>query len=287
MLRKFPRSTSPNDLILLTLRELSKQYSKLELITTNLRKRDKDLFEICKSSLEKGQKERATIYANEVAEIRKTLAVVGNIKLALERAIARLETIRAICPTMTELRGLFGDVKSVLKLVTNVMPVVTPEMDALNSAITEILSTTQAESVPSIEPVVIKDASAEAILQEATGVVQEELMRKIPEPPIVKTRSAPDKTAKPMIALTTDGAEIYKNTTEHPSLTNNNYLKSGVPQLNTNPNSLSEELVLDYIYRTKGEVDIAQCAEELGMSQNDVLNMLDLLNTKGKIKIER
>jgi len=287
MLRKFPRSTSPNDLILLTLRELNKQYSKLELITTNLRKRDKDLFEICKSSLEKGQKERATIYANEVAEIRKTLAVVANIKLALERAIARLETIRAICPTMTELRGLFGDVKSVLKLVTNVMPVVTPEMDALNTAITEILSTTQAESVPSIEPVVIKDASAEAILQEATGLVQEELMRKIPEPPIVKTRSAPDKTAKPMIALTTDGAEIYKSTTEHPSLTNNNYLKPDVPQLNTNPNSLSEELVLDYIYRTKGEVDIAQCAEELGMSQNDVLNMLDLLNTKGKIKIER
>jgi len=287
MLRKIPRSTSPNDLILLTLRELNKQYSKLELITTSLRKREKDLFEICKSSLEKGQRERATIYANEVAEIRKTLTVVTGIKLALEQSTARLETIRAICPTMMELRGLFGDVKNVLKLVTNVMPVVTPEMDALSNAITEILNATQGESVPSIEPVVIKDASAEAILQEATGIVEKELMRKIPEPPIVKTHPAPSKIAKPMIALTTDGAEVCRNTTEDPSPTSKPYISPATLQPNANPSSLSEDLVLDYIYRTRGEVDIAQCAEELGMSQNDVINMLDLLNTKGKIKIER
>ncbi len=283
MLRKIHRSASFNDLILQTLRELSRQYSKLELIAVNLRKRDKDLFEICKSSLERGQRERAVIYANEIAEIRKTLSVVTNTKLVLEKAITRLETIKEICPTMNELKGLFGDVKNVLKLLTDAMPVINPEIDALNNLVTEILSTTQVGSTPPIEPIVIKDASSEAILREAAGKVEEDLMRKIPEPPMTTIASSPGKIAKPMIALTTDGAEIYKGMTENPSIFNNQYSQTDLKD----SDSLREELVLDYIYRHRSEMNIAQCAEELAMSQNEVLNMLDVLSAKGKIRIER
>jgi len=86
-----------------------------------------------------------------------------------------------------------------------------------------------------------------------------------------------------MISLTTNGAEVYKDTAEVGSLTNNQHSELA-PK---NSNSLSEELILDYIYRHKGEMDIAQCSGELGMPQNEVMNTLDLLITKGKIKIEQ
>lgn len=283
MLSKLRRSSSDNDLIPRTLREMSKQYSRLELITVNLLKRDKALFEVCKSSLEKGQRERAVIYANEIAEIRKTISVINSTKLLLERTITRLETIKTISPFMKEVRGLFNDVQNMLKLLTDVMPAITPEMDALNNVVTEILTMTQAGPVSPIEPLVIKDASTEAILREAAGVVEEELMRKMPEPPMTTASSSPDKIAKPMIALTTGGTEIYESTAEDPSLVNS---QPSQPSLK-NLNSLSEELVLDYIYRNNGDIDIAQCAEELNMSQNEVLNILDLLNTRGKIRIEQ
>lgn len=282
MLRKNHRSASFNDLILPTLRELSKQHSKLEFVTNNLQKRDKDLFEICKSSLEKGQRERATIYANEIAEIRKVLSVIANTKLVLEKAIVRLETIKEICPTMSELRGLFGDVKNVLKLVTEVMPIITPEIDTLNNLVTEILSTTQPGSVPIIEPIVIKDGPTEAILQEAAEKVGQDLMQKMPEPPKAIT-SGPTETTKPMIALTTSGSEIYPNTAGDPFLTNSQY-SHPTPE---NSSSLIEELVLDYIYRHEGELDITRCAEELGIQQNEVLSMLDILNSEGKIRIQQ
>jgi len=283
MVRRSDRSVSPTQLILQTLTELTKQYSRLESITVNLQKRDRYLFGICKLSLEKGMKERATIYANEVAEVRKTLSVLRSTKLTMEKAIVRLETVKEICPTFDELRGLYSDVKNVLKLLTDVMPAIGPEVDALNNLVTEILSTTQVGSVSPIEPIVVKNAATEAILQEAKGTIEEELMRKIPEPPMSAITPSPDKISKPMISLTTSGAEVYKDTAENPSLTSNQYSQLAP----NNPNSLSEELVLDYIYRHRGEVDIAQCSEELGMLQNEVMNILDLLITEGKIKIEQ
>ncbi len=283
MLRRSDRTVSPNQLILQTLTELTKQYSKLESITVNLRERDRYLFGICKLSLEKGMKERATIYANEVAEVRKTLSVLFSTKLTMEKAIVRLETVKEVCPTLDELRGLYGDVKNVLKLLTDVMPTIGPEVDALNNLVTEILSTTQVGSVSPIEPIVVKDAATEAILKEAAGTVEEELMRKIPEPPMTAAAPSFHKISKPMISLTTNGAEVYKDTAEVGSLTNNQHSELA-PK---NSNSLSEELILDYIYRHKGEMDIAQCSGELGMPQNEVMNTLDLLITKGKIKIEQ
>lgn len=283
MLPKIRRSVSLNDLIPQAIRELRKKYSRLELVDIRLRGRDKDLFEICKSSLEKGQEEHAAIYASEIAEIRNILSVTTSTRLVLEQVITRLETIKEICPAIKEIRGLFGDVQNVLKLLTETMPVMTPELDALNNVVTEILSTTQAGPVMPIEPMVVKDASTEAILREASGIVEEELMRKIPEPPVVTSVSSPSTIAKPMIAVTTGGPGIYQKVMQDPSFASR---QNSQPALKDS-NSLSEELVLDYIYRNKGEIDIAQCAEELGMSQNEVLNVLDLLSTKGKIRIEQ
>lgn len=283
MINKIRRSASFSDLVLQTLRELSIQHSKLDLISSSLRKRDRDLFEICRSSLEKGQKERAIIYANEIAEIRKTLSVVTNTNLVLERVIARLETVKEICPTIKELSGVFGDVKGALKLLTKVMPVMAPEMDALNNVVAEILNTAQMSSIPSMEPIVIKDDSTEAIIQEAAKLVEVDVMSKIPEPPSVTEAINQVKIAKPMVAVTTGGIETYKAVAEESSLIGDHY-SSSAPK---NSNSLSEELVLDYVYRNNGKLEISQCAEELGISQNEVLNMLDLLSTKGKIKLER
>jgi len=283
MLRRTHRPVPASQLILQALTELSRQYSKLESIVINLQKRDKYLFDICKLSIEKGLKERATIYANEVAEIRKTLAVISNTKLIMEKAIVRLETIKEICPTVTELEGLFGDVKNVLKLLTDAMPSIGPELEALNNLVAEILNTTHVGSISPVEPIVIKNEATEAILQEAAGTIEEELMRKIPEPPTTTMVPGPAKISKPMISLTTNGAEVYRASAGEPSLTSDQ--NPSLPA--KDPSSLPEELILDYVYRHKGEMDIAHCSEELGMSQNEVMNILELLMTKGKIKIEQ
>jgi division protein CdvB (Snf7/Vps24/ESCRT-III family) len=283
---KLHRSKPFNEALTKTITGLNKECSRLELITRSLRKRDQELFEICKASLEKGQEERARIYANEVSEIRKTLSLVTTTKLTLEKTSLRLGTIKEVCPTLQELNGIFSNVKDTLTILADTMPSMSPEMDALNAAVTEMLSVTESESLPTIEPIVIKDEATEAIIQEASGVAEEELKRKIPEPPILTHPTSSKKATKPMVALTTGGVEIYEDSMENYSAIDDHRFQPSPPSSKSD-NSLLEELVLDYIYRSNGEIELTRCAEELGIAQNDVLNVLDVLRAKGKIRIEQ
>ena len=283
---KLHESESFNETLTKTITQLNKECSRLELMTRALKKRDQELFEICKASLEKGQGERARIYANEVGEIRKTLSLVTTTKLTLEKTSLRLGTIKEVCPTLQELSGIFGNVKDTLRILADIMPSMSPEMVALNETVTEMLSVTQSESLPSIEPIAIRDETTEAIIQEAEGVVEEELKSKIPVPPALTPAISSEKATKPMVALTTGGVEIYENATEEFSPIDDRHFQPS-PLSSESSNSLFEELVLDYVYRTNGEIELTRCAEELGIAQNELLNVLDVLRAKGKIRIEQ
>ena len=49
----------------------------------------------------------------------------------------------------------------------------------------------------------------------------------------------------------------------------------------------SRDLLLDYLYRKNGEIDIDECARDLNMSKSRILQMLNLLKVQRKIKIEQ
>ena len=89
---------------------LKAQQNKLEQASFRLRERDKILFETCMSALRKNNKERASVCANELAEVRKLLKFLYNVQLAIERVVLRLETIR-------ELSEIVVDLKPALKLL--------------------------------------------------------------------------------------------------------------------------------------------------------------------------
>ncbi|MEM2914478.1 MAG: hypothetical protein QXH91_03630, partial [Candidatus Bathyarchaeia archaeon] len=102
------------EVILQAMSELGKHHARLEMTYLKLDKRNKELFDACSSCLSKGLKAKATIYANEISEIRKIMSTLGNVQLAVERAILRLETLKTVSPTLEELKGVFSDVKNAL-----------------------------------------------------------------------------------------------------------------------------------------------------------------------------
>ncbi len=282
MLKKIrKRRTSINNLIVKTLRELNKQRSKLKIASNRLRKREHQLFNACISSLEKRQKDRAVIYANEAAEVRKILSLINSTEMMIERIILRLETLMEFCSAVREIEGTFSEVKGVLGSLAEVMPSVSPEIERLSSIVNDILYATSIGDTSIIEPVIIKNELTENILREASKIVEEELLKKIPEPPTETERMKP-LARKQLIALTAGGSEIYsEEEDEKPQ----KLLKDNI-YLDKSP-SLLEELVLDYIYRNNGEIELARCSEELNLSQNEILNILDALRMKGKIRIEQ
>ncbi|MHA2433916.1 MAG: hypothetical protein ACXADO_11860 [Candidatus Thorarchaeota archaeon] len=277
----FRRSGQPlTELVLQTTRELGKCYSRLELASSKLEKRNKDLFDACSYHMKKGSKARATIYAKEIAEIRKILAMVRHSQLSVERAILRLDTLRVISPTVDSIKGVFGDVKNAIGLVSGVMPSITPEMSRLNTAINEILVGTQL-NLDISTPAVVGEPVAQAILQEAADIVEEDLQKRIPEPPVETRIPKPAQPIRPLIALAADGSEAYLG--EDGSL-----LRLDKPKIVSDGPSilLKEELVMDYIERHQGEMNLTKCAKELNLPPAKVLEALDALGRKGKIRIE-
>jgi len=275
------RSGKPlSELVLETTRELGKCYSRLELASSKLEKRNDKLFDACSYHLRKGSKARATIYAKEIAEIRKILAMLQHTQLSVERAILRLDTLKVISPTLDSIKGVFSDVKNAIGLVSGVMPSITPEMDSLNAAINEILIGTQF-NLDIAAPVAVSEPAAEVILQEAADIVEQRLQKRIPEPPAETSIPRPAKPIRPLIALATDGSEAYLG--EDGSL-----IRIEGPRITPDGPSilLKEELVMDYIERHNGEMNVTRCAKELILPPKKVLEALDALGRKGKIRIE-
>jgi division protein CdvB (Snf7/Vps24/ESCRT-III family) len=261
-----------------TTMELGKCYSRLELASSKLSKRDEDLFEACSFYMGKGNKTRATVYANEIAEIRKVLTFTQHTQLTVERAILRLDTLKVVSPTLESLEGAFSDVKNALGLVANVMPSITPEMSRLTSVVDEILTGTQF-TLDEYTPAVVLDESAETILHEAADIAEQDLKTRIPEPPIEAPKAA--IPVKPLVALAADGTEFVVN--------QNGAAVNG----DISPNAfdvssfLLEELVMDYVERNNGDLNVARCSQELNLPSGKVLEVLDALNGKGKITIQR
>ncbi|MBS7614674.1 hypothetical protein KEJ18_02950 [Candidatus Bathyarchaeota archaeon] len=277
----FHRTKKPvSELITETTMELGKCYSRLELVSSKLSKRNKDLFEACAFYMGKGNKARATVYANEIAEIRRVLSFVQHTQLAVERAILRLDTLKVVSPTLESLEGAFGDVKNALGMVANVLPSITPEIGRLTSVVDEILAGTQF-TLDGYTPAIAIDENAEAIIKEAAEIAEQELKARIPEPPVEVKASKPMITVKPLIALSADGAEVVVNQNNQPS-------QGTEPQGNFDISSfLLEELVWDYIERNNGDMNISRCSQELNISSEKILEVLESLNRKGKITIQR
>lgn len=275
----FHRTKKPvSELIMETTRELGKCYSRLELASSKLSKRDEDLFEACSFYMGKGSKTRATVYANEIAEIRKVLTFTQHTQLAVERAILRLDTLKVVSPTLESLEGAFSDVKNALGLVANVMPSITPEMSRLTSVVDEILTGTQF-TLDEYTPAVVLDESAETILHEAADIAEQELKTRIPEPPVEAPKAA--IPVKPLVAIAADGTEVVFN---HNGAAING---DGLSNAFDVSSFLLEELVMDYVERNNGDLNIARCSQELNLPSGKVLEVLDALNGKGKITIQR
>jgi division protein CdvB (Snf7/Vps24/ESCRT-III family) len=275
----FHRTKKPvSELIMETTMELGKCYSRLELASSKLSKRDEDLFEACSFYMGKGNKTRATVYANEIAEIRKVLTFTQHTQLSVERAILRLDTLKVVSPTLESLEGAFSDVKNALGLVANVMPSITPEMSRLTSVVDEILTGTQF-TLDEYTPAVVLDESAETILHEAADIAEQELKTRIPEPPVEAPKAA--IPVKPLVAIAADGTEVVVN---HNGAAING---DGLSNAFDVSSFLLEELVMDYVERNNGDLNIARCSQELNLPSGKVLEVLDALNGKGKITIQR
>ena len=270
---------------------LKMQQNKLEQANFRLKERDRVLFETCLGALKKNNKEKAAICATEIAEVRKLVKFLYNVQLAIERVILRLETIRELGDIVADLKPALRLLQGVSQELFQVLPDVSSELNTVNETIQETLHVTKISTDENLIPVGKKTEGGEEILKEVTCFMQQKLAETLPEPPIAEP--AKEKTPiKELVALTASSSKMFGHKTSEetgfdPSKTLFSYKKSEIKEFSLKMEKpCLEDVLLEYVRKTNGEIDLSRCSNELETSNEEIERALESLGTKGKIKIE-
>lgn len=274
------------------------QEGKLQQASFRLKERDRILFETCMGALKKNNKEKAAICATEIAEVRKLISFIGNVQLAIERVVMRLETIRELGDIVTDLRPALNLLQGVSQQLFQVLPDVSTELSNVNTAIQDTLQQTKLTTDENIVGVGHKTEAGQEILNEVSCFMEKKLSEDLPEPPVaapVKEKvKAPAQPIRELVALTASSSQVFGQKSHEesgfdPEKTLFSYKKSEIKEFSVKvekPAPNLEEVLLEYVRKTNGEIDMSRCSVELKTSNEAIERALNNLGTQGKIKIE-
>ncbi|MEM4576357.1 MAG: Snf7 family protein [Candidatus Nezhaarchaeales archaeon] len=165
----------------LAISKMKIQVDKLDQVSARLMNRDKEIFEKVVDAYMKHDTERATLYANELAELRKMSKIILYSKLSLEKVLLRLGTIKDVGELLIAVAPAVGVVRAIKSSLSGLLPDAEQELrelgDVLNGLVTEIGETTGQS------PVLEATEEAQKILEEAMMMAEQKMREKLPEIP--------------------------------------------------------------------------------------------------------
>ena len=164
-------------------RQIQAVVGRLDATLAKIRDKDTTLFNKMVSSVQKHDSARASIYANELAELRKMNRMVTQSRLALEQIMLRLNTITDMGDIVTTLAPATSIVGSLRQSLTGMMPEAENGMSEISSMLSGILVDAGSVSGSSLNFEVANE-EAERVLSEAAAVAESRMEGAFPEIPI-------------------------------------------------------------------------------------------------------
>jgi division protein CdvB (Snf7/Vps24/ESCRT-III family) len=168
--------------------------AKLDNSMAKLRDRDAALFAKTVAAVQKHDNQRASMFANELAEVRKVGKMVTQSKLALEQIVLRLNTITEMGDIVTTLAPATSIVRSVKQDIAGVMPDAEGEMGEVSSLLSGILVDAGSIGGYSLNFETANE-EAERALSEAAAVAESRMKEKFPDIPQSVEAAEPFETA--------------------------------------------------------------------------------------------
>ena len=181
--------------IVTALYKIGAQINKLDYSLAKLQSYDKMLFEKTVNAIVEGDKSKAAMYANEVAEVRKMAKVIMTVRYALERVKLRLETAVIFGDVQANLAPAIVALRQVAGYIKGMIPDVFAELVEIdeNLQVAMLQATTQAPIM--LESTYVTE-EAQKILRDASIVAEQRLKEAFPElPTFEKVPTAPSKSA--------------------------------------------------------------------------------------------
>jgi len=178
-------STPLKSKIELAIRRIEAQIQYLEGTLNRLTERDKYLFSKVVDAYSKHQTQRANVFANELAELRKMASFMMNSELALERVVLRLRTVTQLGNVMVTLAPASSVLQSVRSGIAGILPNAEKELEGVGVMLNDIII--EAGQTTGIAPdFEVANEDAMKILSEAAMVAEQRMKEKFPELPSLR-----------------------------------------------------------------------------------------------------
>jgi len=167
-----------NDIII----QLRVQSEKLRRTYQRLIARDRELFEACVAAEQELDRDRATIYANEIAQLRKMSRTILKSQISLDKVILRLETIKDVGDVMNVLAPATKIVRQIQTELSGIVPEVAHNLSVIDEMLESVL--VEAGSfTAATAPISVADREARRILEEASEIAAQRMSKQFPDLP--------------------------------------------------------------------------------------------------------
>jgi division protein CdvB (Snf7/Vps24/ESCRT-III family) len=173
-------------------RRIEAQVQYLGSTLNSLAERDKYLFSKVVESYQKNQRQRANIFANELAELRKMANFLMSGQLALERVVLRLSTVTQMGNVMSALAPATSVLQNVKSGIAGILPNAEKEIGDISMLLNDIIAEAGQSSgiAPDFD---VASEEARSILAEAAIVTEQKMKEKFPElPSLAQPQGAQD-----------------------------------------------------------------------------------------------
>jgi len=170
--------------------KLQAQTSKMDVMLTNLHRRDQQLFDRIVTAMQSHDTQASRVLSSELAEVRKVSRVLGNTRNSIEQVQLRLTTIHDLGDAMIAI----GPAMSTMKGLKPTMSKFMPEADSELNSMTETLNGLMTDSL-SGDSFEVQDSAmneeTNAILQEAEAVAEQQTDEQFPSIPTTTPSTTP------------------------------------------------------------------------------------------------
>lgn len=269
--RQRDRKEGIRDRVVDAITKLEQHRRGVQALRKRLQDRSNRIFESVVVCIQLGEKDKATIYANENAEVKRIMKALRSAELALTQVMLRLESIRDVGEAMKEMEQAFTVIKSMGKVIQGMSMQMNLAQDNIQSTLNETMAELQ-QLAPDLK-LDVQTSSGEQIVEEAMKYIEEQVSAEgLPDASAILNNpekyAQPGAGSSPLLAAGEESEDEFKI------------------DLVSSPRQI-DDLVSNYINSKGGRLDIYDAATAVGASVDDVERTIIKLVSEGKIKLKR
>lgn len=165
-----------------TVYKLKVQDSRLNQAYQRMQNHYNSLFKKCTSAVMAEDSTRASIYANECAEIRKMCQTILRSQFAIEQVALRLETVGEFGDIVVEMSPIAGVINSIKGHLSGVLPNVSYKLGEIGESLNDLVVDSGGTYSASLN-VLSSGDEAEKILADANAIAEQKMKEKFPTLP--------------------------------------------------------------------------------------------------------